>query len=164
MDTKTSGIMMYYYKVCTRKLWYFLHNISMENNSDSVALGKAIDESSYNREDKHVNINDEINIDFIRDKKILHEVKKSKKVEEASIFQVKYYIYYLEKRGVSGVKGKIDYPLIRESRDVLLEESDIMEIEQAILDINEIRNCTNPPKICKKSICKNCAYFDLCFI
>ncbi len=164
MEQKITGVMVYYYKVCKRKLWYFNHSITMENTSDSVALGKVIDQTSYSREEKHININDEINIDFIKSKKILHEVKKSKKIEEASIFQVKYYLYYLNKKGVFGVVGKIDYPLIRETREVNLSKEDIEEIENSIEDIKQICNNPLPPVLIKKPICKKCAYYDLCFI
>ena len=45
-----------------------------------------LDENSYARDDKHINIDDVINIDFIREKKELHEVKKSKAIEEAGIW------------------------------------------------------------------------------
>ena len=36
----------------------------MEQNNENVSLGKIIDESSYMREDKHINIDNVINIDF----------------------------------------------------------------------------------------------------
>ncbi len=161
---KITGVMVYYYKVCTRKLWYFNHNIAMEATNDDVALGKAIDVNAYSRENKHININDEISIDFLQDKKILHEVKKSKKIEDASIFQVKYYLYYLQKRGISDLRGKLDYPLLRETKEINLSSADLQEIEAAIADIEQICNYSKPPPSAKKSICKNCAYYDLCFI
>lgn len=47
-----------------------------------------------------------INIDFIREHQELHEIKKSKAIEEAGIWQVKYYLYYLEERGVKTLKVK----------------------------------------------------------
>lgn len=58
--------MMYYYYVCKRKLWYFYHEIQMEQESENVAIGKLLDETSYKREDKHINIDNVINIDFLR--------------------------------------------------------------------------------------------------
>ena len=39
-------------------------------------MGKLLDENSYARDDKNINIDDVINIDFIREKRELHEVKK----------------------------------------------------------------------------------------
>ncbi|WP_369461588.1 Dna2/Cas4 domain-containing protein [Thermoclostridium stercorarium] len=41
------------------------------------------------------------------------KVKKSKSIEEAAIWQVKYYLYYLKRLGIEEVTGIIDYPLLR---------------------------------------------------
>lgn len=164
MDDRITGVMIYYYFVCKRKLWYFCHDIRMETENEDVILGKILDESSYKKKDKHINIDDIINIDFISEHKELHEVKKSKVVEEAGIWQVKYYLYYLQKRGVNGIKGKIDYPLLKKSVVVELTEKDIEILERIILEITEIKHTDIPP-ICENSkLCKKCAYFDLCII
>lgn len=45
-----TGLMIYYYFVCKRKLWYFVNEISMEQNSELVSIGKILDETSYKRE------------------------------------------------------------------------------------------------------------------
>lgn len=76
MDDRITGVMIYYYFVCKRKLWYFCHDIRMETENEDVILGKILDESSYKKKDKHINIDDIINIDFISEHKELHEVKK----------------------------------------------------------------------------------------
>lgn len=57
----------------------------MEHLDENVQLGKLLDESSYNREKGQVMIDETVNIDFIKDWKVLHEVKKSKAIEEAGI-------------------------------------------------------------------------------
>ena len=85
MDERITGVMIYYYFVCKRKLWYFCHDIRMETENEDVMLGKILDESSYKKKDKHGNIDDIINIDFISEHKELHEIKKSKAVENAGI-------------------------------------------------------------------------------
>ena len=61
-----TGIMIYYYFVCKRKLWYFLNQINMEQNSELVSIGKILDETSYKREKKSILIDNTINIDFIK--------------------------------------------------------------------------------------------------
>ena len=83
MGDKVTGVMVYYYFVCKRKLWFFCHQINMESGNEDVMLGKILDDNSYQRDDKHINIDDVINIDFIREAKELHEVKKSRAVYEA---------------------------------------------------------------------------------
>ena len=91
MQKEITGVMVYYYQVCARKLWYFYHEIQMEQENENVKIGKILDEETYQREDKYINIDNIINIDFIRSQGVLHEVKKSRKIEEAGILQVKYY-------------------------------------------------------------------------
>lgn len=164
MQKEITGVMVYYYFACKKKLWYFYNEIQMEYTNDNVYIGKILDEESYKRDEKHINIDNVINIDFIRSKKILHEIKKSKKIEEANIIQVKYYLYYLHKKGITDIKGKIDYPLLKQSIDVNLEETDFEYIESILKEIKNIVNLEYPPKEKGMKICKNCAYYDLCFI
>lgn len=159
-----TGVMVYYYQVCKRKLWYFYNEIQMEQGNENVAIGKTIDEETYKRDEKHINIDNIINIDFIRSKGILHEVKKSKKIEEASIMQLKYYLYYLYIRGVKEIVGKLDYPLLKQTVDVFLEEEDIKEIKATLEEIQKMISLETPMQLKKTGICKNCAYYDLCYI
>lgn len=161
---KITGIMVYYYFICQRKLWYFINEIYMEQNSELVQLGKIIDEETYKRETKGILIDNTINVDFIKDGAILHEVKKTKAIEEAGIWQLKYYMYYLNKRGVKNIKAKIDYPLLRESLDIEIDNEDIKILENIEKNIEEISNSEKTPKILNSSICKKCAYYDLCYV
>ena len=129
MDEKITGVMIYYYFVCKRKLWYFCHDIRMETEH-----------------------------------KELHEVKKSKAVEDAGIWQVKYYLYYLQKRGVNGLKGKIDYPLLKKSVIVELSEKDVEILERILAEITDIKHQEVPQISGNSKLCKKCAYYDLCTI
>ncbi len=161
---KITGVMIYYYFICHRKLWYFCNEINMEQNSELVSIGKILDETTYNRENKSILIDDTINIDFIKNGAVLHEVKKTKSIEDAGIWQLKYYMFYLEQRGVKNISAKIDYPLIRESKEIYLEEEDrdiLINIEK---NIEEIIKEDKPPKVMNDKMCKKCAYFDLCYV
>lgn len=164
MDKPISGMMIYYYIVCKRKLWYFYNQIQMEADNENVKIGKVLDENAYGREEKHINIDDVISIDYIKNKGILHEVKKSKKIEEAGIMQVKYYLYYLKHKGVEGITGKVDYPLLKQSINIELTDEDEKYIESILIDLKEIVNKPLPAILEKKGICKKCAYFELCYI
>jgi len=159
-----TGLMVYYYFICQRKLWYFINEINMEQNSELVSIGKILDETSYTREKKGVLIDNTINVDFIKNGAVLHEVKKTKAIEEAGIWQIKYYMYYLDKRGVSNVQAKIDFPLLRETKEIILESEDKEILENVIKNIKEIKNEDKPPKVIDSKICKKCAYFDLCYV
>ena len=164
MDKDITGLMVYYYEVCKRKLWYFTNDIQLEENNSNVILGKLLEENTYTRDEKKINIGGVINIDFIRSKKILHEIKKSNSIEPASILQVQYYLYYLEKKGLVGLKGILDYPLLKQTVEVNLADSDRENLENIIIGIKEILGKESPPILEKKNICKKCAYFDLCFV
>ncbi len=94
----------------------------------------------------------------------MHEVKKTKAIEEAGIWQIKYYMYYLEKRGVKNIEAQIDYPLLRETKEVFLEEEDREILENIEKNIAEIKNLEKPPEVLNAKFCKKCAYFDLCYV
>lgn len=159
-----TGVMIYYYFICERKLWYFINEINMEQNNELVSMGKILDETSYEREKKNIMIDNTINVDFIKNGAVLHEVKKTKAIEEAGIWQVKYYMYYLEKRGMQNVQAKIDFPLLRETKEVILEDDDKIVLDNVMQSIREIYKIDKPPEIINSKICKKCAYYDLCYI
>ena len=164
MDKDITGLMVYYYEVCKRKLWYFVNEIQLEKNNSNVILGKLLEENTYIRDEKKINIDGVINIDFIRSKKVLHEIKKSNSIEPASLLQVQYYLYYLEKKGLIGLKGILDYPLLKQTVEVNLTDKDRENLDNIIIGIKEILRKESPPALEKNGICKKCAYFDLCFV
>ena len=120
-----TGTQIAYYFLCHRKLWLFMRNIDMEQTSDTVAMGKFISESTYEREKHEVQISDEddqVVLDFYDDKtKTIHEVKKSDKMEDTHIWQVKFYIYVLEKKGMTGViRALLTKRFIQHTRRIVL--------------------------------------------
>ncbi len=163
-NVRVTGVMFYYYFVCKRKLWYFYHDITMEHNSEDVAIGKLIDKSSYKREKKQILIDGIINIDFIDGGKVIHEIKKSRSIEEAGEWQLKYYLCYLKEKGIEGVTGLVDYPLLKKRKKIELTSSDEIKIEEVIKDIENTVTNIETPKLNNKRICKKCSYYELCFI
>ena len=163
-NIRITGVMFYYYFVCKRKLWYFNRNIEMESGNEDINIGKILDENSYGREKKHIMIDGVINIDFINNYKTLHEVKKSRSIEEAGHWQLKYYLYYLKNKGVEGLNGVVDYPLLRKREMIDLTPEDEIRIEEILDDIKNIVENEKAPNIIKSKICKKCAYYELCYI
>jgi CRISPR-associated exonuclease Cas4 len=156
-----------YYYICHRKLWLFSNGIQMEHTSDIVTEGKLIGEYSYTqRPQKTIELQfDSIKIDFYDPKnKVVHEIKKSDKVEEAHIAQVKYYIYILQKNGIDGATGLIEYPKLRHTTPVFLLQNDIVKIQQAELDIVRIITDEKIPEPINKKICQKCSYYDFCYV
>ncbi|HHT9111251.1 MAG TPA: CRISPR-associated protein Cas4 [Candidatus Brocadiaceae bacterium] len=163
-NIRFTGTQINYFFLCKKKLWYFSHNIEMEQTSDAVYLGKLIHETSYDREKKEIDIDDTIKIDFIDKDGVIHEVKKSDKVEEPHIWQLKYYIWYLKQKGVAGITGKINYPKLRKTLDVFLEPGDDERIQTILKEIREIINAELPPQVERMKMCKNCSYGDICWV
>lgn len=163
-----TGTQISYYFLCHRKLWFFSRNIDMEQTSDTVAMGKFISDSTYEREKHEIHIandEDDIVLDFYNDKtKTIHEVKKSDKMEETHIWQVKFYIYVLEKKGIEGVTGEIDYPKLREKVKVELKEKDRDKLKEIRKEIKGIVEENIPPGAINKPFCKQCAYYELCYV
>ena len=161
---RVSGLMINYYFVCKRKLWCLAKNINFEETNENVQLGKLIDENSYSYETRQIMIENTVNIDFIRKWKVVHEVKKSKAIEESAIWQVKYYIYFLKKRGIDIEKGIIDYPEIKERKEILFSNEDERKIEEILLEIEKICSREKAPKVINEKICKKCSYYEFCYI
>lgn len=159
-----TGIMIYYYFVCKRKLWYFLNQINMEQNSELVSIGKILDETTYRKEKKGILIDNTINVDFIENGAILHEVKKTKSIESASVWQIKYYMYYLSEKGIENIQAEINYPLLRKTAQIFLEENDRKILKTVTQEIEELQKSEKIPEKINSKICKNCAYFDLCYV
>ena len=78
---------------------------------------------------------------------------------------MKYYLYVLRELNVDGFTGEIDYPKQKQVKEVSLSDKDILQIKSYCEDIKHINTLETPPEqLNKKSICKKCAYYDLCFI
>lgn len=163
-----TGTQINYYFICHRKLWLSVKRIDMEQNSESVALGRFISDTTYRREKHELQIpadDDIIILDYYdSSEKTIHEIKKSDKMEDSHAWQLKYYISVLEEKGISGVKGEIDYPKLKQKIVVQLEENDKRELQSIKYNIQQILNSGLPPSVIKKSFCKNCSYYDLCYI
>lgn len=159
-----TGMHINYYHVCTRKLWLFHYGVTMEHKSDLVALGRLVHEESYARDHKEIAAFEGIRIDRITPDGVIHEVKKSNKLEEAHLWQLKYYLYVLKQQDICpDCSGKLEYPKLRKTVEVSLSAEDEQEIENIMRDISKILENKTPPKVEKMKICRKCAYFEYCW-
>ena len=139
----------------------------MEHTNDAVSEGKLIHETSYShRSSKYEEIAiDGIKIDYFDAKNnVIHEIKKSSKLHEAHIWQVKYYIYVLEENGIEEVSGILEYPKERKTEEVFLSEVDRQEIALMKTEIQRIIALKEVPEAVRMSRCGNCSYYDFCFV
>lgn len=136
-----TGTHFNYYQICKRKLWLFANGISMEHTSDLVYEGKLIHEESYpQRSAKYEEVEmDGIKVDYYDTlHKVIHEIKKSDKVEVAHEWQLKYYMYVFEQNGIEGISGILEYPVLRKRDTVLLSDIDRETIVEMINEIKQV--------------------------
>jgi len=159
-----TGTQVNYCLVCPRKLWLFSKDLDMEHTSEYVELGRFIHESTFLRQKKEILI-DRIKIDFSGHDGVIHEVKKSDAVEEAHIAQVLYYLYYLKHaKSLENIKGRIHYPKLRHTVDVVLTPEREAQLKAILTKIDEILSSDQPPpRLEKLSFCKKCSYYELCY-
>lgn len=168
------GTHINYYRLCQRKLWLFANDIKLEHSSDLVSDGKVIEEESYQQRSERytqlelsvpyngLNLTGKIDFYDTRDK-VVHETKRSNKVEKAHIWQVKFYLWLLELNEIEAEYGIIEYPRLRERETVYLDEEDVVYLEKTVGEIRLlIKNETCPPTI-NARICKSCSYYDFCY-
>ena len=180
---KITGTHIAYYFICARKLWFFCKGIRCEHESDAVRMGRHIHETSYKRKKKEISIDGVIVVDWIdHEKKVIHEVKKSDKMEMSHIWQLKYYMWYLEQKGLDvadekdltgfqnlsglepGYTGELNYPRLNKKKQVILTNEDRRKLENEILpDIERIAKLEKPPATIEWKVCKSCSYNELCY-
>lgn len=163
------------YHVCKRECWLHINGINMEHTSDIVYDGKLLHETSYaDRARKYNEIDiaakfkgiDLIGkIDFYDAKeRIIHETKRSDKAESAHEWQVKFYIWLLLLNGVEGVTAILEYPQLRQTTQLELTVQDVIALERMVDEILQLKETENCPPLINKPICKNCSYYELCYI
>ena len=155
-----------YFHICHRKLWLFSNSITMEQTSELVHEGKLIGENTYlQRADKYTEVEFEgVKIDFYDAKgRVVHEIKKSSKIEEAHRAQVKYYLWVLEQNGITGARGILEYPKQRHTEGVELTDADRLLIPDWIAAIDRLVDSNSCPKVIDKPLCKNCSYYEFCY-
>jgi CRISPR-associated exonuclease Cas4 len=165
-DSVFTGTKINYFFICPTKLWLFSHFTTMEQNSELVALGNLVQNDTYKKDKKDIVIDQNIAIDFIKRGKglVLHEIKKSSKMEKAHEMQLLYYLYYLKtEKGIDNAVGEIDYPKQRHILRINLTEKKETELKSAFGKISQIISLPKPPKPEKKRICRKCSYFEFCF-
>lgn len=177
-NLRVGGMLVGYYQLCPRKAWLSMRGIWMEQESDTVALGRLLDDHSYDRSEKHLTIDAEApdgtalvgKIDRANLREgVLHETKKSRSCEDAHLWQVRFYLWLLYRNGVARAdgtpfRGQLDYPLLRRTETVTLESEHETELAQTVTAIRELATQDIPPaRLTKRSFCAKCAYEELCY-
>lgn len=163
------------YHICKRECWLHANGVTMEHTSDTVYDGKLLHENSYpGRNEKHGEMQVEATyngmnlagkIDFYDARQqLIHETKRSDKVEQAHAWQVKFYLWLLRLNGIEGATAILEYPLLRQTDRLDLLEADINYLEQTVVKIAALKDSKECPAVINARICKSCSYYDLCYV
>ena len=159
-----TGVMVQYFVVCKRELWFYIKQINMNYNNDDISIGKLMHEKSYSRENKEIRV-DNMVFDFVKnnDDLIIFEMKKSSKLSIGARYQLYFYMYCLRFFD-SDVKGMLVYPKERKNEEITLNDEIIKEMDDIINRILEVANLRTPPKAKKMPFCKRCSFYELCMV
>lgn len=164
---KITATLINLYHVCKREMWLHANGIQMEHTSEVVDEANLIHETSYpQRAAKFTELDLGVaKIDFYDEKnRVVHEIKKSNKVEEAHEWQVKYYLLLLKRAGIEDASGVLEYPKLKKTTPVTLEVDDIELLERVENEIRKIVQNDEIPDRIAKSFCRKCSYFELCWV
>ncbi|GAB3037644.1 CRISPR-associated protein Cas4 [Natronobiforma cellulositropha] len=158
---RVTGVMMQYYHVCTRELWFESRNLEIDRENSSVARGTRVDETAYSDRREHLRLG-MISLDLLEDGRVI-EVKPSSALTEPAEMQLSYYLWYLE--CVAGIEreGVLAHPRERRREPIELTDERRERVEAAIRAIHEVVTEETPPPAEEKPFCSSCAYHDLCW-
>lgn len=161
--TKITGLMVQYYHVCERELWFTSRGIDIDRETTNIQRGTHVDESSYRDARSSFLIDNRIQLDVMDSGEIM-EVKVSSTLEEPARMQLLFYLWYL--REIHGVDkdGVLAYPTERKRESVQLDGEAVEEIEATIGGILEVVSRDQPPELEKKPYCDACLFQDLCWM
>ncbi|ELZ84575.1 CRISPR-associated Cas4 family protein [Haloferax elongans ATCC BAA-1513] len=159
---RVTGVMMQYYVVCERELWFYSRQVEIDRGNTAIVRGTHVDETAYREKRRHMSIDSTIAIDVLDDGRVM-EVKPSSALVDPAKLQLQYYLWYL--KHVAGVEksGVLAHPTERRREAIELTAEAEQRVEAAIRGIYEIITSDSPPPASEKEVCESCAYHDFCW-
>lgn len=158
-----TGLMVQYYHVCRRELWFMSRGIDIDRSDANIVRGTHTDESSYRDKRQSFQINGRIQVDVLDDGDIM-EIKVSSSLEKPPRMQLLYYLWYLDRILDIERTGVLAFPRERTRETVSLTEENVNAVEETIVGIIETVEAESPPPLEKKPYCDACLYQDLCWM
>lgn len=158
---RVTGVMMQYYHVCERELWFASRHLEIDRENANVVRGTQVDESAYADERENLSLG-MISLDLLQDGRVV-EVKPSSTLEEPARMQLSYYLWYLDEVAGERRDGVLAHPTERRREDVELTPDREEKVEDAIRGIYDIVTSDTPPEAEEKPFCSSCAYHDFCW-
>lgn len=162
-DVRITGLMVQYYHVCKRELWFMSRGIDIDRDTANIRRGTHVDETSYRDKRRSFQVNGRIALDVLDDGSVM-EVKVSSSLEEPPRMQLLYYLWYLDRVFDVERDGVLAFPREREREPVSLTEDNAVEVEETLRGIVDVVTAEQPPSLEKKPYCESCLYQDLCWL
>lgn len=160
---RITGLMVQYYEVCRRELWFMSRGIDIDRDAANIRRGTHVDETSYRDNRSSFLVNGRIAIDVLDSGDVM-EVKVSSKLEEPARLQLLYYLWYLDTVLDIERDGVLAYPRERKRERVELSDENRQRIEETLTGIIEVVESETPPALQKKPVCDSCLYQDICWM
>ncbi|MGC8680317.1 MAG: CRISPR-associated protein Cas4 [Candidatus Micrarchaeia archaeon] len=157
------GIFISSFVMCRTELWYQSHNINLDKFDTNILKGRIVAEESLQNLTKEIAIGD-IKIDRINfRRKIITEIKKSKKSLDEGKYQLIYYLYKLKHLTGIEFKGEISIPKENYKETIILGGPLELDLKKILKEVKYIINLEMPPAPENKPYCKGCMYYELCW-
>jgi CRISPR-associated exonuclease Cas4 len=177
-ELRVGGMLIGYHALCPRKAWQSLRGLWMEQESDAVAIGRLIGQTSYGRERKELDLTASApdgttlvaRIDWADLREgVLHETKKGRSTEDAHRWQLKFYLWLLKLCGVTRADGApftgmLNYPALKRTEAVELTTDDEARLAGMVAELRRLADEPRPPpRITRRKFCRVCAFEELCY-
>lgn len=157
-----TGTLVWYYFICKREIWLMSHEITPDEDSLVLDIGRAVHEVFYRDMLKEISI-EGVKIDLLkRSDRTICEVKTSSKFVEAARFQLLYYIFRLREYGVD-MMGWILIPMEKKRINVKLDKDSESALLNVLGEIKKIVEFDYPPPPKRIPYCRRCAYKEFCW-
>ncbi|GAB3683119.1 CRISPR-associated protein Cas4 [Salinarchaeum chitinilyticum] len=161
-EFRVTGVMMQYYHVCKRELWFESRNLEIDRENANVVRGARVDDTAYSESRRSLSIAGTIAIDLLDDGRVV-EVKPSSTLVEPAKMQLAYYLWFLKHVADVEKSGVLAHPTERNRETVQLTDDLADNVEESIRGIHSIVTADEPPAAEEKPFCDSCAYHDFCW-
>lgn len=161
-DKTITGTLVWYYFVCKREVWLMSREITPDEDTAILNIGRAVHEIYYRKMIKEISM-DGVKIDLFKSPgRAVCEVKTSSKFIEAARYQLLYYLFRLKEYGINSI-GWILVPMEKKKVRVELNKGAEHALLNVLEEIKRIVEMECPPPPNKTPICRRCAYREFCW-
>lgn len=162
-EVRITGLMVQYYHVCERELWFMSRGIDIDRETVNIQRGTHVDKTSYSESRRSFSIGNRIQLDVLDSGDVM-EIKVSSKLELPARMQLLFYLWFLREVYDIDKDGVLAYPTERKRESVKLDQTNAQKVRETVRGILRVVNRDSPPELNKKPYCGSCLYQDICWV